>query len=241
METSNDSKTYALFSTVANRKIITELEMKGSKVFQFTPVETEKIANDVNNAFIQNDLAQINWIIFPDVFSVDYFVELLEANEFDLFELDEKRIVVFGEAVADRLRFSQIHADLIPNSVEIDDIFSAIVNYVGRDDLSDLSFLLVKDIEYQSEINRRLSKIGAEIIELNIYRKLANDKKEAAKLKTLLKGGAIDEFIFSSPEDVFFLREILTDEKLSEIFSETKVLGTNEITMQTLRENKLNN
>ena len=59
--------------------------MKGSKVFQFAPIETEKIAYEVNNTFIQNNLAQIDWIIFPDVFAVDYFVELLEANEFDLF------------------------------------------------------------------------------------------------------------------------------------------------------------
>ena len=235
METFADSKTYGLFSTAANRKIIKDLETRGAKVFQFPPLETESINNADINSFIKNSLAEFDWLIFADIFAVDYFLEILETCEIDLFELDEKRIVAFGEAVSDRLRFSQIHADVIPNSIETDDIFSAILDYLQVDELLQANFLLPKFVEFETGLKDKLREAGANLTELEIYKIESN--KEFAKLKALLTGGAIDEFIFNAPEDVFFLQRYFSTKKLSETLLDVQVSARNEITMQTLREN----
>ena len=239
MKTFTDSKTYGLFSTAANRKIIKNLENGGAKVFLFPPIETEKLETAENNALITNNLSKFDWIIFPDVFAVEYFLEILEAHRIDLFELDEKRILAFGEAVSDKLRFAQIHADVIPNSIEVEDVFTAILNYAGNTELAELYFLMSKEIVFQTELTHKLTEAGAKVTELNIYQTKNEHKNEITKLKTLLKGGAIDEFLFSSPEDIYYLQNYFIGEKLSKVLIEIEVFSTNEITMQTLRENNL--
>lgn len=239
MKTFQPAKTYAVFANPANRKLIEELENNGSKVFQFAPLETVKIEAGKNPETIENSLAECNWIIFHDVFSVEYFLEILEKKAIDLFELDEIRVVACGEAVADKLRFVQLHADIITASDETSDVFARVLSYVGETEMAETIFLIPKEIAYSSALTEKLIKTGAKAAEMPVYQILINDKKEYTKLKTLLKGGAIDEFIFTSPEDVFYIKNYFSLEALPELFSDTKVSGTNEITVHSLNEIKL--
>jgi hypothetical protein len=57
-----------------------------------------------------------------------------------------------------------------------------------------------------------------------------------SKLKVLLTGGAIDEFIFSSPTDLISLKYFFSDDSMSEILSETEVSATDEVMFQALKE-----
>jgi uroporphyrinogen-III synthase len=232
-------KTYAVFANPANRKLVEELENNGSKVFQFAPLETVRIESKKTSEIIKKAPSEYNWIIFPDVYSVEYFLEILEKMTIDLFELDEIRIVACGEAVADKLRFVQLHVDIITTSEDPGDVIPAVINYVGETEIADTSFFIPKEIGFSSGLKGKLIEAGAKAAEMPVYQILINDKKEITKLKTLLKGGAIDEFIFTSPEDVFFIKIYVSPEVLPEIFSETIVSGTNEISVQSLNENKL--
>ncbi len=236
MPNSADQKTYGLFSTVVNRKLISELESGGAKVFQFPPIETEKVILDKTSiAYLQN-LTDFNWIIFPDVFTVDYFLQALEACGINFFELDAMSVFAFGEAVADRLRFIQLHADLIPVSVEIESVFFALSNFISRSGLENIRFLLPKEIFSSLKITKKLTENKAIVKELPIYQAKITDKREVSKLKVLLTGGAIDEFIFSSPTDLISLKYFFSDDSMSEILSETEVSATDEVMFQALKE-----
>lgn len=236
MPNSADQKTYGLFSTVANRKLIRELESVGAKVFQFPPIETENVILDKTSiAYLQN-LSSFDWVIFPDVFTVDYFLQALEMCEIDFFELDAVSVLAFGEAVADRLRFVQLHADLIPNFVETENIFLTLSNFINQNGLENLRFLLPKEIFSSIEITKNLTKNKAIVKELPIYKVRISDKREVSKLKVLLTGGAIDEFIFSSPTDLIALKYLFSDNSMSEILAETKVSATDEVMFQALKE-----
>lgn len=239
METSSNEKTYALFSTPVNRKIIDTLEHAGAKIFQFAPVETVKIDAGNNSEIIKNNLNGFDWIIFADVFAVEYFLEILEENAIDLFELDTARVLAFGEAVADRLRFVQLHADIIPHSTETETVFSTLTDYLGKKDLSGLSFLFPKEISFNSELKKKLIDSGADLVETAIYQVKMPEKNKAANLLALIKGGAIDEFIVSSAEDLVSLKRYLSTENLSEILADIKISGVDENSIQTLRENNL--
>ena len=72
MSNATDHKTYGLFSTAANRKLIDKLESSGAKVFQFPPIETEKVILNENSINYLHNLTSFDWIIFPDVFG-QYF------------------------------------------------------------------------------------------------------------------------------------------------------------------------
>ena len=240
MKTFSPPKTYAIFAAPAHRKLISELESDGSKVFQFTPLKPEKIESETAARIIGNVHEKYDWIIFKDVYTVDYFLEILEERGIDFYELDALRVLAYGEAVADRLRFVQLHADIITKSRKTNEVFSTLLSYIGESEIAKLNFIIPKAFEYNSELKDKLIESQASVTELPIYQMLTTDKKETAKIKALIKGGAIDEFIFTSPEDVISMTNYVSPEILSEFLSETTASGTNEITRQTLSENDLN-
>ena len=228
-------KTYALFQTANNKKIIGDLENTGAKIFKFPPLDTEKIQLDENFAEKLRNLSQFDWIIFADVFAVDHFLQSLEENGIDFFELDNLRVCAFGEAVSDRLRFSQVHTDVIPNSIQTETIFNAIIEYIGTDDLEKLSFLFPKENSANYEITEKLNIANGKVFEMPIYRINLFDSKEMTKLKILLEGGAVDEFIFSSAEDVFAVYYYFSGE-IEDLKKETKTSAIGEVVFQTLKE-----
>lgn len=239
MEIVSNQKTYALFLNVATQKLAEKLESEGAMVFRFSPVATRQIRSEESSEIIKNNLHEFDWIIFPDVFAVDHFLNLLEENKLEFFELDALRVMAFGEAVADRLRFVQLHADIIPPAIDADIIFSTLFSYLGKDDLTGVNFLMPKGLEFETDLTNKLIERGANVSELAVYEIESIEKDKTAKIKALLKGGAIDEFIFDSPEDILSLKYYLASGILSEIMSGIKILGTNETMLHALRENDL--
>ncbi|MDQ3064105.1 MAG: uroporphyrinogen-III synthase [Acidobacteriota bacterium] len=234
-----NEKTYALFANPANRKLIAELENTGARVFQFPPIDTEKIALDEKSVDYLRHLADFDWLIFSDVLTVDYFLEALEENAIDSFEMDLLRVCAFGEAVSDRLRFAAIHADIIPTSVEIDVVFAAMLDYIGGEELKSLKILFANKSFSENLLTKKLQASGAEVLELPIYKIKFEKNLEIAKLKTLLEVGAIDEFIFTAPDDFVALKQYFESEMLFEIFKEVKVTAADAVNFQTAREHKL--
>lgn len=239
MSDAADEKTYALFANPANRRLVAELENTGARVFKFPPIDTEKIALDERSVEYLRHLADFDWLIFPDILAVDFFLEALEENEIDFFEMDFLRVCAFGVAVSDRLRFVAVHADIIPASVEIDVVFAAMLDYIGEGELKDLKILFPKENFNENTLTKKMQAFGAEVLELPIYKVKIEKNLEITKLKTLLEGGAIDEFIFTAPNDFVALKQYFETEKLIDIFKEVKVSATDSVNFQTAREHKL--
>ncbi len=115
MSDSTPPKTYALFANNAIQKIIARLENQSVNIILFPNIEISEILLDEKAEGILKNLNRFDWIIFPDIFAVDFFLRALENLRIDFFELDAVRVCAFGETVADRLRFSLVHADVILN------------------------------------------------------------------------------------------------------------------------------
>ena len=231
-------KTYALFPNESIKKILSKLEDAGAQIIKFPLLESETVTDETSFEHLEN-LQRFDWIIFPDVLTVDFFLQILEENEIDFFDLDEILVCAFGETVSDRLRFAQLHADVIPNTVETENVLSALNNYIAEREIGDLKFLLLKEINSESEIKNELIKAGAEIFELPVYQIKFPKEIEIPKLKALLKGGAIDEFIFSAPTDFIALKYIFNNESMASIFAEIEVSAADGLIFQAAREQNL--
>jgi len=238
MPNSIADKTFALFENPGSKKIVAELENAGARIIKFPVIEAEKVILNEASKKILNNLQNFDWVIFPDVLTVDFFLQILEENAIDFFELDEMRVCACGEIVSDRLRFVQLHADVIPQTIEPEDVLSALKNYIGEEEFVSLKFLCLKEISSQNAIETELA-VNAQISELGIYQIKTPNGNEIAKLKTLLKGGAIDEFIFYAPTDFIWLKHIFNDEPLDHILSGIKVSAVNGVIFQTIREHNL--
>ena len=226
-------KTYALFDSPLNKKTIAEFEREEIETVVFSTITPNQIEN--NNSLLKN-LREFDWLIFSDVYAVEYFVNALEKSGVDLYELDEMRVLAYGEAVADRLRFSRLHADVIPSTIKTSDVLRSLKDYVfDEDEFENLRFLVLKENGSEVDLVHELS----DVIELPIYSVEIKDKVAIPKFKALLKGGAIDEFIFSSHYDVLNLAQLFQSENLSELLEEIKLTATDKLTLQSLQEFRL--
>jgi uroporphyrinogen-III synthase len=228
-------KTYALFATPFNKKNIADLAAQNIETVIFPTITTSEIGD---SASILANLTEFDWLVFTDVYAVEYFVKALEKNDADLFEFDALRVLAFGEAVSDRLRFSQLHADVIPSTIKTLDVMQSLKDYVFED-FAELRFLVLKEQNSQLEIVQELQKLNSNVTVLPIYSAKIADETQIPKLKALLKGGAIDEFIFSTHFDVLNLAQIFQTENLADILAETKLTATDSQTLQSLQEFRL--
>ena len=239
MSNSFAGKTYALFENPGTGKIVSELENAGAQVIKFPVIEADEMILNEDSKEILNNLRKFDWVIFPDVLTVDFFLQILEENAIDSFELDEMRVCACGEIVSDRLRFVQLHADVIPLTIRTEDVLTALENYIAADEFMNLKFLLPKEISFQNDLKNVLLKMKGEVSELPVYQIKFPKGYEISKLKALLKGGAIDEFIFTAPTDFIWLSFIFKGEPLDRLLTEVKVSAVDNLIFQTAREHNL--
>ena len=235
MSSVETEKTYGLVANPLNNKLIADLRAKGADVLVFPAIKAERIELSETDADYIVNLTDYDWLIFTDVFAADCFIENLLEFGIDFYDLDDLTICAVGEAVADRLRFAQVHADVIPSKTGAKAVFAAIKQYVVGD-FESLRMLVVCEERENSVLVEKLRNERAKISELPIYRASFEDEAANVKLKTLLKGGAVDEFVFSSSEDVLSLKRLLGDDFFA-VSGEMQISAASEIVYQTLQEN----
>jgi uroporphyrinogen-III synthase len=227
-------KTRALFANAANKKLCAELEAAGNVILlpEISAARTAAFDDETNPL-------DFDWLIFSDTFAADFFLEKLGGEDFDFYELDAVRVCALGEAVSDRLRFVQVHADVIPPKLDAATVFGAISDYVSSEAAFEgLRFLLVREISQTNHLAETLRASGAVVSEYAPYEFQIAAAENLTRLKTLLKGGAADEFVFTSPFDATAL-QFLFGENLPDLLAETQISATDEITFQTLIEHGL--
>lgn len=229
-------KSYALFDTPASRKIISELKSLGAKTLLFPAVETEFAADNTDFA---NILLDFDWLVFTDIYTVEFFLQKLEEINFDLYELDNLRVCAYGESVADRLRYAQLHADVIPSNLKTETVLDDLKNYLFNEELSNSRFLIFKEKTADISLIDELKNYGSTVSEILIYKMNVAESAEIAKNKSLLRGGAADEFIFTSPQDVTVLAHYFPNENLQDILEDTALTFSDNITRQSLEEFRL--
>lgn len=239
MTETHDSETYAVFDHPRNKKLISQLENAGGKVFKIPLAKLIKI-EELQFSFPVEEINLFDWIIFADVFAAEFFLEFLNDNNFDLFELDDLHICALGEAVAERLRFAQIHTDVIPVFNTTEKIIESIENYIYDErELAEKRFLLIQEAAARFDVAGRLEEKHAKVSEGAIYRAEYSPESELPRIKALVKGGAIDELIFTAPEDLPHFRFLFRDENITDVLREAKISAADEATRQTLRENRI--
>ena len=197
MTSVSERKTYALISTQWTDGLAAKLKNDGNRVVEFptmfAPVE-------VSQTGIISGIHNFDWIVFPDTFSVVYFFEALLNLGLKPAEINFLQTSAVGEAAADRLRCFHVHTDLILQSPA--DALPALSDYLGTTGLRGLKVLLPQINEAASALAPALLDAGAVITELPVYRRALVEGGDLPKLRALLAGGAIDEFIFCAPGDI---------------------------------------
>lgn len=232
-------KAYAIFDNAANKQIIKEINSIGAKCFLFPETVRSEVLIDEFDEVLAG-LNKFDWLVFADVYAADSFLSLLGKMGFDPFDLDGLQICAIGESVADRLRFSQVHSDVITQSIKPSEAIEEINAYVtDANGLADLRFLILKEQSANLELTGLLCEQKAMVAEVPVYVVRNEPEESVTKLKAMLKGGAVDEFIISSPSDVLDLSHIFQKDSLDEILEGVVLTPLNEQAAQAIEEYRL--
>ncbi|GIU81197.1 MAG: uroporphyrinogen-III synthase [Acidobacteria bacterium] len=220
-------ETFAIFQDKQNQHIIEKLS-KASKVILLPKPTLHK-----TDAFTEKlEISLYDWLIFNDIIATEVFLEKIASEGFDFYDLDYLQICAIGEAVAERLRHEEIHCDIITSPNKVAD---SIADYVQKNDLENLRFLIITPKFGDFGLKQILCKKGAEAKEIQIYEFRFDETKNLTMLKTLIKGGAVDNFILNSPHEIVALKWFFQDD-LHQALAETRIFAVDEITFRTLEE-----
>lgn len=233
-----NENTYGIVKTPANQKLIDHLKSEGAEVIEFPDLETFGKLSSGNAVEILKLVENSDWLIFTDILAVEHFVGFLEKIEFDLFELDDLRVCSFGEAVSDRLRFVQLHTDVVAEKLNTQMVLEDILKYIAdKAVFIKTKFLIVKGVSTGDQLKKLIESKNGKAENLSVYEFQDIREMNFTKLKSLLIGGAIDEFIIASPIDLLIIREIFQFDNFQTLFDEITFSAKDDITFQFLREN----
>ena len=223
MTSTPERKTYGLISTTRSARPAAKLKNEGCRVIEFPAVFAPA---EVDRTGILSGIDNFDWAVFPDTFSVVYFFEALLNLGRTPADMDFLQTCAVGEGAADRLRCFHVHTDLVLQSPA--DALPALADYLGGDGLRGLKFLLPQMRGAGSELAPALADAGAHADELPVYRRAAGAKGNLPKLRALLAGGAIDEFVFCAPADVDNLLYISGSADIHAVLSGMKAAAATE-------------
>ncbi|MFV0390245.1 MAG: hypothetical protein ACK5NT_16000 [Pyrinomonadaceae bacterium] len=186
----------AIFETVANRKIIKDLRDAGHDVTCLAAISIDDLF--VLETDLPTRLGEFDALILPEQFSSQLLLNQFRRRNADLFALDDICVCTLGEAVADSLRFEQIHSDIIPQNCSFASVENALLSYFSEQ-FEGLR-IAVYGCEVFNELGIYKTRFGAEVFES--FRISAEFSKKFARQKLLIECGSFDQIVFGSADDI---------------------------------------
>jgi len=211
-----------------------ELERLGARVVACPTIEIVEPASYAPLDEALEHLYGYDWIVFTSANGVDYFMRRLLARGHDTRELDELRVCAIGSATADRLRDMSVHVDIVPGEFKAEGVFDALAKYLGgREKLDRLNFLIPRAAVARDYLPLALEEAGARADVVPVYRTVAPQNTDRARVEALIVGGAVDCITFASASSVKNFAQLFDTRDLSQLLEDVKVACIGEITSRT--------
>ena len=219
------------------REFAAQLEAYGARIV-FCP--TIEIVEPESYALVDqaiDNLYGYDWLIFTSANAVDFFLRRLAALDHDISELDELRVCAVGTATAERLTDAHVHVDVVPAEFKAEGVFAALENFLGGHDQFDrLNFLIPRAAVARDFLPKALAAVGARVDAVPVYRTVAPQTTERARVEALLVGGAVDCITFTSSSTVKNFAQLFDTNDLSALLKGVRVACIGDITAQTAAE-----
>lgn len=210
-----------------------QLEEKGAQVLAFPVIEILPPADWEETDAAVGEFENFDWIVFTSANGVEFLFRRIEALGKDSRIFAGKKIAVIGEATADALAKHGLRADLIPETYTAEGLAEAFRHLrVGC-----RSFLLARTDIAPPYLREELSRMGARVKDLTVYRTVRTEDKEKSRKKQLEKWlgeRKIDFITFTSSSTVKHFFEALTPAQKKKLKS--KFISIGPVTSGTLKE-----
>lgn len=215
-------------------KLATELERHGARVLTWPRLDMSHVESNAALDEAMENLFGYDWLIFRNIYAVDFFLRRLRELGRDVGELDSLRVCAIGEAIKVRLEEFLVHVDVIPDRLSSAAALSAIESYAGgRNSFRGQNFLIPRAAIGRDSLTQTLEDAGARVDEVTSYRTCSADNPDLAQIKGLLTGGGIDCIAFAASSEIRDFAAVFDANDLALLLTGVIVACVDESTTQT--------
>jgi uroporphyrinogen III methyltransferase/synthase len=210
------------------------LEGYGARVILCPTIEITELESYDRLDEALGNLYGYDWLIFPSVNAVEFFLKRLEFLGQEVVELDDVRVCAIGEATALRLREASVHVDLVPLVFKAEGVFEALQGYIGgRQNIEGLNFLIPRAAVARDYLPQALEEAGARVDVAPAYRTVSPQSTEKRRIETLLAGGGVDCITFTSSSTVTNFAKLFDTDNLPKLLSGVAIACIGDVTAST--------
>src|SRR5919199_514170 len=211
-----------------------QLEAYGARVVACPTIEIIEPESYALVDQAMDNLYGYDWLIFTSANAVDFFLRRLVSLKHDISELDELRVCAVGTATAERLTDAHVHVDVVPAEFKAEGVFAALENYLGgREQFDRLNFLIPRAAVARDFLPAALTEAGARVDAVTVYRTVAPQTTERARVEALLVGGGVDCITFTSSSTLKNFAQLFDTNDLRALLAGVRVACIGDITAQT--------
>jgi len=177
------------------------------------------------------ELDSVDWLVFTSVNGVTSFMKRLTRNGLDVRALKGVKICAIGSATRTEVERFSIGVDVVPPEY----VAESVAETLAAEDMRSKRVLMPRAADARSFLPAKLSEMGADVIEVDAYKTVAEGAEQGDKIE-MLTSGRVDVVTFTSSSTVRFFVEIVGRDALDRIPDSVRFASIGPITTQTARE-----
>jgi uroporphyrinogen-III synthase len=217
-------KYVVLTSPGLDKQFKDEVKKLGLSVFFYPTISFKKIPLLEKNQSILKEEISFNWIIFTSKTAVNFF-----SNSNPGLELEKCKIATVGEETAKELEKYQIKTDFIPKRFTAKNLAKNLPIKQGE------KILLPRSDIANTNLPKLLTKRGAKVTDLPIYKTELN-KKSNPGLEKIILTGETTAIVFTSPSTAKGFLNGLSSDIVKNAAKNCLCLSIGPVTTQTLKK-----
>ena len=187
------------------------LEAAGAEVVEFPTISFAPPENWAPLDAAIGRLRQYQWVIFTSANGVRFFWERLQQAHRDARDFFGILVCAIGPATAAALQSVGIRADIIPSEFKAEALVEAVAAVVGGEGLGESRILLARAAEAREVIPEELTRRGARVDVVSVYRTVKSTP-DIKGLQDMLLDGKIHAVTFTSSATVRHFFDLMGEE-----------------------------
>lgn len=208
--------------------LVERLTGLGADCLECPTIKVVPPEDDAPLAQAMDRLDTYDWLIFTSVNGVKFFFEKLFETGRDVRALGRMRTCAIGPVTADCLLDHGLRTDILPETFRAESVIAAF----SKEDVKGKKVLLPRALEARTILPEELTRMGARVDEVPVYRTL-QDRGNVAELIERLAANEIDMITFTSSSTAKNFKALLPVERSAQLLKNVTIAAIGPITADT--------
>lgn len=208
--------------------LVEQLSDLGAECLECPTIKIAPPEDDAPMAAALDRLTDYEWLVFTSVNGVKCFFRKLFESGRDVRSLGRVKTCTIGPATSDCLLAHGIRTDILPASFRAESIIEAF----SKENIKGKKILLPRALEARAILPEELTRLGATVDEVPVYRTL-QDTTNAGTIIERLEAKTIDMITFTSSSTAKNFKALLPADRFHDLVKNVTIAAIGPITADT--------